>query len=334
MKKKKVFTKVLAYGMVVLMLSVFGLDILTVVLGNKYEREFAVTAASMEGGEGKDQLHFLNTGNSDAILIESNGRFALVDAGNGSDNPRGEGYGRGYEKEVLAYLNKVARGADGKVHLDFILGTHDHYDHVGGFKQIISDPGVVIDKAYFKVYDPLKAKKYEATHWGLQTMYDEIQIALKEKKIPCVSDIPAEPFPFGNFTLQFLNTDPDKIKAGAGENDNSIGVKVTKGETAAFLAGDLTNHNGLEQSLADEIGQVDLLKLGHHGYFGATTMGFLRVLKPKIAIATNWLGKIYPNVKWNLTMVSHAAMFATADNDGILATFQEEGGITLQNHIH
>ena len=32
-------------------------------------------------------IHFLNTGSSDCIIIESNGHFAMVDAGEDSDYP-------------------------------------------------------------------------------------------------------------------------------------------------------------------------------------------------------------------------------------------------------
>ena len=36
-----------------------------------------------------DRIYFLNTGGADAILIESEGKFALVDGAEDSDNPRG-----------------------------------------------------------------------------------------------------------------------------------------------------------------------------------------------------------------------------------------------------
>ncbi len=49
---------------------------------------------------GGDRIHFLKTGSSDAIVLESDGRFAMVDAGEDTDNPRGfEGLNlSGYEK--------------------------------------------------------------------------------------------------------------------------------------------------------------------------------------------------------------------------------------------
>ena len=126
-------------------------------------------------------------------------------------------------------------------------------------------------------------------------------------------------------------TTPDEIKIG-GDNDKSIGVIIKKGEDSAFLAADFTNSNGVEDYYADEIGDIDLLKMGHHGYFGSSSPDFLKTLKPEIAICTNYIGKIYPNVKWNMTMVAKAPIFSTVHRNGIIATFTGNG-ITLTENI-
>ena len=121
-----------------------------------------------------DKIHFLNTGSSDAILLESDGRFAMIDAGEDTDNPRGfeDLEFDGYEEKVLEYLRKNAVNKNGKVHLDFVLGTHSHSDHIGGFDTIISQDDVEIDRAYLKVYDSSKIRKKEVEQWDNQEVYD------------------------------------------------------------------------------------------------------------------------------------------------------------------
>ena len=105
-----------------------------------------------------DRIHFLKVGTSDAIVLESDGHFAMVDAGEDTDNPRGFANLEleGHEQEVLAYLKEHAAGKDGKVHLDFVLGTHAHSDHIGGFDTVILDPDVFVSRAYLKEYDSSK----------------------------------------------------------------------------------------------------------------------------------------------------------------------------------
>ncbi len=326
--------KIATYIMVTLMAAVFLLDILTVVLYNHYEKRYDVTPEPAVVTAGADRIHFLNTGNSDAILLESNGHFALIDAGDSSDNYRRKHGARGYEQIVLDYVKKTAVNEQGEVVLDFILPTHCHYDHIGGFRWIINDPEITIQKAYLKPFHPGILKRMEAENWGLDLVYNQTVQALEARGIPIVSDLPDEPFAFGDFTLQFFNTVTDMTEPHAGENVSSVGVMVTKGERTAFLAADISSEGDLENRVAPLVGKVDLLKVGHHGYATATDPFFIRTLDPEIAIVTNQLGKIYPNVKWNLIMLAHAAVYATVDHDGLIATFTDAGEIVLTDHIH
>lgn len=328
-KAKKIATWII----VPLMAAIFILDIITVALSNRYAAEFTVNEETFTLENGDDRIHFLNTANSDSILVESNGRFFLVDAGEGNDNPRRKTDYKGYEKEVIDYIKKVAV-VDGEVRLDFILGTHCHYDHIGSFEALINDLDISIGKAYFKQFNEKVAKDYETESWKIDATYAAVISSLEARGIEVVSDLPDEEFSFGDFTVQFYNTVTPQELYGEGENASSIGVKLTKNGKSAFLAADITASTGLEDLLAEKIGDIDLLKIGHHGYYGSSSAGFLRILKPEIAVVTNQLGKIYPNVKWNLTMVAKVPVYATYDNNGVIATFTDESSIVLTNNIH
>ena len=107
---------------------------------------------------------------------------------------------------------------------------------------------------------------------------------------------------------------------------------VEKGERSAFLASDITRTTGLEEIILPKLHKVDILKVGHHGYYGSTSWNFAKRLSPKIAIVTNSLGKIYPDIKWTLTMKSHSAIFATVDENEIIAEFTDNDEIKLSNH--
>ena len=333
-KDKKKIARIIATWLVTgVMLSVFILDTCVLVLDNKYVSSVTVTDEDFSQKYGDDKIHFLNTANSDCILIESNGHFALVDSGEGNENPRkDEGY-KGYRDEVIDYLKKVASDENGQVHLDFILATHMHYDHAGNFTYIINDKEIAIDKAFIKKYDTSSVSAMDKKNWGNGEMYENIIQALEQHNIPIVHEIPDESFAFGDFTIQFFNgITPEEIVV-ENENANSIGVKVTKGSNTAFLGADFTADTGLENYYAEKIGDVDLLKIGHHGYYGSSSKDFLEVLKPEIAIVTNQIGKIYPNVKWNITMVAKAPLFSTAHRNGIIASFTDSNEIRLTQNI-
>lgn len=332
MKKNKV-KKIATWIIVPLMAAIFILDIATVVLSNKYARKFYPSDEAFTYEFGDDRIHFLNTANSDAIIIESNGKFAMIDSGEGNNNPRRKTEYKGYETEVIDYIKKICRTDTGEVYLDFILGTHCHYDHIGCYHAIISDDEIGIGRAYFKEFNPAIAKDYEITSWKIDEVYDQIINDLNARNIEVIQNVP-DSMIFGDFIFDFYNTvTPSELK-GEGENASSIGLKVTKGDKTAFLAADITKSCALEDMLGDKIGDVDLLKLGHHGYYGSSSQEFLDNLNPEIAVVTNHLGKIYPNIKWNLIMHARLSLYATYDNNGIIASFTDDGEIILTRNIH
>lgn len=292
-------------------------------------------AAPQTAETGRDCIHFLPTGTSDAILIESNGHFAMVDAGEDTDNPRNfPGLNLpGFEREVLAYLKAHAADENGKVHLDFVLGTHSHSDHIGGFDTVISDPDVTVDRAYLKQYDASKIKEYEIREWDNQEVYDQMVQALNDRGVPIISDLSGEPFAFGNLTLTLFNTvDPDTGKK-VGENDQSIGLLIEKNGTRVFLTGDLDNNSGDESRLAPEIGKVDLLKVGHHSYGGSSTAGFIRTLRPETCVITNNFESMDRTTLARIERICSPAFYVTGKENGVLAVLGDGGEIAYYGQI-
>ncbi len=326
--------KVATWIIVPLMILIFVLDIISVVYANYLETKHIIIDELFDFQNVDDRIHFLNTGCSDAILIESNGKFALIDSGEGDYNPRRKVEYTGFTKVVKDYLKKAAADSDGIIHLEFILGTHCHYDHIGSFPDLIRDPEIKINTAYFKRYDYDVAKEYESGFWDNDKTYKDICKALEEKHIPLIQDLPQEPFSFGDFTITFYNTVTPENLRGKGENAASIGVKLEKGQKSAFLAADITRTSGIEKVIGPEIGFIDLLKIGHHGYYGSSSMRFLKETDPNIAIVTNHIGKIYPNIKWNLTMYKKIPTYSTVNNNGIIASFTDDDKILLSKNIH
>ena len=56
----------------------------------------------------EDKIHFLNTGHSDCIILESQGKFAMIDAAEDNDYPANKPFLnlKGYEDVVVDYLVK------------------------------------------------------------------------------------------------------------------------------------------------------------------------------------------------------------------------------------
>ena len=81
---------------------------------------------------------------TDAIILESDGRFGLVDAGEDNDRPDGSNplyplragitIGAGIENDLVSYMRRIGV-TEGN--LEFVIVTHPHSDHAGGADTVI-----------------------------------------------------------------------------------------------------------------------------------------------------------------------------------------------------
>lgn len=258
----------------------------------------------------------------------------MIDAAEDNDNPRGFAnlaY-KGYEEEILEWLKKNIAGENGKIHFDFILGTHAHSDHIGGFDTIINDENVYIDKAYLKEYHSESINDYEVDKWDNQEVYDQMVEALKRKAVPVISEISSQPFSFGNLTLTMLNTEYEDGSRKVGENDNSLVVLVEKNGKKALLTGDLDNYNHDEEKIADIAGKVDLLKVGHHSFAHSTEKKFLKTVSPAVSVITNSYRHTDKRTLGRITKYTKSKVIYTDDEGGIAAIFKD-GDIIYTNNI-
>ena len=285
-----------------------------------------ITLYPAEKADSADRIYFLNTGSADAILIESDGKYALIDAAEDSDNPRGfpELVYEGTEEYVCDAVKKIAGNKKGKATLEFVLGTHSHSDHIGGFDTLILDEDITVKGAYLKEYNESIIKDYEIKKWDNKEVYEQMIDACEQRGVPVIHNISEEPFKFGNFTLNFCNTIDKDPEDKVGENENAVGLLIEKGEYRAFLAADINNYDGDEDRLAEEIGKVNLLKVGHHGYDGSTTKGFVEALSPEVAVVTNKEGGISRKPLSNLNSIG-AKVLETGTYSGIVAEFTDDG---------
>lgn len=314
---------VLIAGIVAGSCALFGLAV---------EDDFKFTA--YDGSKGGDRIHFLNVGNSDAILLESDGKFALIDAGEDNDNPRGFDSldMQGYEDYVVDYLNKFCADDDGQIYLEFILGTHSHSDHLGGFDTVLSQDNVHLKTAYLKRYYEDRIKDAEVNGWDNKEVYTQTVDAVNAQGATLVQDLEDLTFTFGNFKITLFNGEDPVEGDKVGENENSVAVLVEKDGYRVLLAGDLNNFDGDEKRLAPEIGKVNVLKLGHHGYLGSSTYGFIKTLDPDMAIQTNDKPANL-SVQVVVTMINMTPIYQTAGHNGIILDITNVNDVKLYDDI-
>lgn len=285
-----------------------------------------------------EKVHFISV-NGDCILIESNGHYGLIDGGEDSENPSGKELLAGLvgtENHVLDYLRKNVDKKDGKIHLDFIIGTHSHSDHLGGLRHVVNQTDISVDKVILKEYNSAYMNA-DNLAWDNQEEYDLFVKAVKNKKIPLLQkeeDINSE-FDLGSIHLKLYNlkkldypitSETDKID----ENVNSIcTLLTTKNNHTLFLGGDINYYpnpqytDGVELNIAKKVGNVDLVKLNHHGYKGSNASEFFDVLRPENAIATFNGEKVSTNTVNSLNK-KKINLYTVQDNGDIVVDFSKK----------
>ena len=204
----------------------------------------------VENSETELNVHFLDVGQGDAVLISCDDAYMLIDAG---DNDKGT--------LVQNYLNK-----QGVEHLDYIIGTHPDADHIGGMDVILYKfdcgtvmmPEVTNDTATYRdVIDTMKEKGYQNT-------------------APVVGDS------YSLGSAQFTILGPTDTYEDT--NNNSIVLLLTHGDNKFLFVGD-AEEKAEEDILAEGVSvKADVLKVGHHGSRTASSEAFLQAVEPTYAV--------------------------------------------------
>lgn len=246
------------------------------------------------------KLHFLKTHWSDMILLESRGRYALVDTG----------FEEQYE-QLTDYLDRL-----GVETLSLLLLTHFHRDHYGNICRLLTRYRV--ERVYFREYgghDRLTAwgtPADDAYRQAERERYNEMRDCICKNSTLYMAE-ETNTIDFDGYTLQLygnINTVarvfedasvPETYHQNAfSENQNSLAVFFEADGRTVFLGGDMMDEeaahplaNRQTTESAKRINRrIDVYKAPHHGTNHTAQPEALAIFRPGIAVITNameWL---------------------------------------------
>ncbi|MBR2787049.1 MAG: InlB B-repeat-containing protein, partial [Clostridia bacterium] len=239
-----------------------------------------------------DRVHFTNiyefgtpggsgSSSGEATLVESNGHYGLVDTGNphNSSDPYYQTQLNG--KTIAAYLK-----ANGCTHLDFVLVTHAHSDHVGGIPYLYS-AGYINNKTTFIYKEFQSDNTTEGSSWNTKKYFNNAKSTMQSAGAKMLevstktglSSLNAKytnnggkatdyiEFSFQNFNIKIFNL--YYAAKNESENHNSLVVLISKDSQKILLKSELGipvsgSDTSREQNIASYIGKVQLARVGHY----------------------------------------------------------------------
>lgn len=227
-----------------------GLTVLLVfILGG-----FAIKTCSTNAASNSKtmKVHYIDTGESDSILIESGGHYMLIDAGDVDD-----------KDTVVNYLKKQ------KVKkLDYLILTHPHADHIGAASEVVNT---------FSIGKIIMSSKTNNTK-VFETLLDTIA----KKKLKITKPVVGDTYTLGKAKFTILA--PNSMNYGSNINNYSISLRLVNGKNSFLFIGDCETEAIADILANKQTLDSDVLLCGHHGSKTSTTAGLLKAVTPTYAV--------------------------------------------------
>lgn len=267
---------------------------------------FVLTVSSFLGscmyvsGESDEEtpmhLTAIDVGQGLAVLLEWNGRYAMYDFGPDS---------------IGVVDSLVARGVDT---LDWVILSHFHRDHIGGFMEL-SGRGVFVRQLYVGLdescnfYCDSVLRVARALGVPLDTIRRGDFVRLGRSADGNCNGLNGE-------CPRFEVLWPTKYTRVEG-NTASVVLYARYGVARALLTGDLDSLGERQLLEMNPTLSTELLQVAHHGSAGSNTLKFLSQVSPKYAFVSVGVGNGYGHPvesvvrKLNLVLGDSTKLFRT-----------------------
>lgn len=235
-------------------------------------------------------VRIFSVGSADCILLQNGSHAMLIDSATADQGVR-----------LAQTIQRL-----GVESLDYVVATHPHSDHIGGFPDLfnrISVKQVLIS--------PLCSLQNYQSYRAMNAMFGTFKLVVHEAKV-------GETFSFGD------RAKIEVLLAGVrsdNENESSLVIRVVYGDVSMLFMGD--GEVETEQSLlsSDCTLQSTFIKLGHHGSKTSTSPEFLRAVDPQfVAVSCGEVTPLAEETLLTLDQMGLRAYRTDLDGDLLFAT--------------
>ena len=268
-------------------------------------------ANSKVEAKGQLTISMLDIGQGDAVLIQTGAKNILIDTG---DDKYYEDGKKGKENtQLLSELQKLKID-----HIDTLVMTHAHADHIGkadkviaqyGVKELVYN-GIPSTSKYF--INALKAAKANGTQ----------QVKVKAGDVLDFGN--GVSFEIVSPSQSLIDEDTAAIKAKkkVDVNNESVVGRLTFGNFAMLFTGDA--EGPVEKDMVASYGKklkCQVLKAGHHGSKTSSTAEFLKLVQPESVIMSLGVNNQYGH--------PHEALLNRLQKQGVKNIYRTDANGTI-----
>lgn len=268
-------------------------------------------ANSKAEAKGQLTISMLDIGQGDAVLIQTGAKNILIDTG---DDKYYEDGKKGKENtQLLSELQKLKID-----HIDTLVMTHAHADHIGkadkviaqyGVKELVYN-GIPSTSKYF--INALKAAKANGTQ----------QVKVKAGDVLDFGN--GVSFEIVSPSQSLIDEDTAAIKAKkkVDVNNESVVGRLTFGNFAMLFTGDA--EGPVEKDMVASYGKklkCQVLKAGHHGSKTSSTAEFLKLVQPESVVMSLGVNNQYGH--------PHEALLNRLQKQGVKNIYRTDANGTI-----
>ncbi len=201
--------------------------------------------------QGLLEVSFLDVGQGNAVLVENDGKYMLIDGGD-----------REYASFVVSYLKQA-----GVEELEYVIASHYDADHLNG----------VVGVLHAFPCETVLAPDYVTD----TRVYDSFCETITGQEVGLVYPSAGDVYAFGD--AEFTIVCPDQY-AYADVNDNSVGVRLVYGENSFLICGDAGEKSEAAMLQSGMLLDSDVYLASHHGSDSSSSMEFLEAVMPEAVV--------------------------------------------------
>lgn len=260
------------------------------------------------------EIHYLDVGNADATIILADDYTVLIDGGESSSS-----------QFLFSYLRNTLQ----LEHIDIVIATHPHADHIGGLSAAFNACSVGQIYSSVPMYNENGSLAYDSREFQSLVKY------ASQQGLDFVLPSAGDAVQLGDLTIEFFSGScMEELASYTSSQMNSLSLilKLSYGSSSFLFSGDaeLDGEYAAVMYAGDAL-QSTVYHAGHHGSYTSSNYSFINAIQPDYVIISCGKNNSYghPHEETLSRLQQLSAVILRTDQEGTIIVRSDGETISL-----